>query len=158
MPYAQTIFLNIPVSDLTRSIAFYTSLGFVPNHTFSSDSSIMMSLPVPTHFASPHESPIKVMLLEHGFFKSFLPENRTLANANDTAQVLLCFSRESKEAVDDMVKKAAEHGVNVDISVKNEEQKKAEEGIGMYGRNFEDPDGHIVEVVYMPVEAYEGKE
>ncbi|EXJ65753.1 uncharacterized protein A1O5_11281 [Cladophialophora psammophila CBS 110553] len=158
MPYAQTTFLNIAVSDLPRSVAFYTSLGLVQNRTFSSPSAAMVSLPIPSHFASPHDSPIKIMLLSHDFFKSFLPPNRSMADAKTTAQMLFCISRESKEAVDDMVNKAAESGMNVDISEKNEEQKKAEQEAGMYGRNFEDPDGHIIEVVFMPVQCYEGKE
>ncbi|KIW35699.1 uncharacterized protein PV07_02383 [Cladophialophora immunda] len=158
MPYVQTTFLNLPISDLSQSIAFYTSLGFVQNHTFSSSTSAMVSLPIPTHFATPHESPIKIMLLCHDFFNTFLPPNRTLADAKKTTQMLFCVSRESREAVDEMVEKAAESGAKVDICKKNEAQEKAEKDSGMYGRNFEDPDGHIVEVVYMPVQCYEGKE
>ncbi|OAP59730.1 hypothetical protein AYL99_07028 [Fonsecaea erecta] len=158
MPYAQTTFLNLPVSDLARSIAFYTSLGFVQNHTFSNSTSAMISLPILTHFTNPHESPIKIMLLCHDFFESFLPPNKSMANAKTTAQMIFCISQESKEAVDTMVNKAAGSGVDVDIRGRNEAQKKAEQNSGMYIRNFEDPDGHVLEVVYMPVQCYEGKE
>ena len=98
------------------------------------------------------------MLLSHDFFKTFLPSNRSLADAKTTAQMLFCLSRESKEAVDELLKKAEEGGAKIDIRGRNEMEKKMEEEEAMYGRVFEDLDGHVVEVVYMPVEMYEGKE
>ena len=157
MPYVQTSFLNLPVTDLTRSLEFYTSLGFVQNHTFSNADSAMISLPVPTHFDTPHASPIKIMLLTHNFFNKFLPSDRKLSDAKSTAQMLMCFSRESKQAVDEMIKKAEDAGAKVDIRGKNKTEEECEDA-GMYGRVFEDSDGHIVELMYMPPETYEGKE
>ena len=158
MPYVQTTILNLPVSDLPRSLAFYTSLGFVQNHSFSNSNSAMISLPIPTHFATPHESPIKIMLLTYDFFKTFLPSNRSLADAKTTAQMSFCIGRESKEAVDAFLKKAEEAGAKVDIREMNEVERKMEKEARIYGRVFEDFDGHVVEGLYMPVEMYEGKE
>ncbi len=158
MPYVQTTYLNLPVSDLSRSLAFYTSLGFVQNHFFSDSKSAMISLPIPEVFDKPHESPIKIMLMSHDFFKTFLPSSRSLADSKTTAQMLFCLSRESKEAVDDLLKKAEEGGAKIDIRGMTDAEKRMEEKGKMYGRVFEDVDGHIVEVVYMPLEYYEGKE
>lgn len=90
-----TLYLNLPVSSLPSSIAFYTSLGFIQNHKFSNDQAAMLSL-------SPEitPTPVNLMLLTHEFFKSFLGDKRQLCDARTTAQVLVCVDMPSREAID----------------------------------------------------------
>jgi predicted lactoylglutathione lyase len=84
------------------------------------------------------------MLLTHDKFRQFTPKK--IADARTSSEVLICISADSREAVDDMVGKAKAAGGIADPSPKQD--------FGfMYGRSFEDPDGHIWEVMWMDVEA-----
>lgn len=127
---SQMIFINLPVADLDRSKAFYEAVGFSNNAQFSDDTSACMVL----------SETIMVMLLTHAKWARFT--SKTIPDPKTTAQVLLCISRESREAVDAIVEAAARHGGTADPNpVQN---------LGfMYGRSLEDPDGHIWETVWM---------
>src|SRR5689334_16321656 len=87
---------------------------------------------------------IHVMLLTHDKFRQFTP--KTIADANQTSEVLICLSADSRAAVDDTVGKVEAAGGAVDPS------PKQDYGF-MYGRSFEDPDGHIFEVMWIDVAA-----
>ncbi len=87
---------------------------------------------------------IHVMLLTHGKFRQFTPKE--IADARVTSEVLICISADSREAVDDMVDRAGSAGGAIDPG------PKQDYGF-MYGRSFEDPDGHIWEVMWMDLEA-----
>ena len=131
MPYQNTVFINLAITDLQRSLAFYTNLGLVQNKTFSDENCTMVSLPL-TPESNVHESPIKIMLLNHSFFSSFLPKGIAIADPKNTAQSIICFSRDSREGVDEMVAKAKEAGGRTDIREKTDMEKMMEQG-GMYG-------------------------
>jgi uncharacterized protein len=126
----QMIFVNLPVADLGQSKAFYEAVGFKNNPQFSDDTGACMVL----------SESIMVMLLTHAKWARFT--TRTIPNAKTTAQVLLCISRESREAVDCIVETAASRGGTADPTPVQD--------LGfMYGRSFEDPDGHIWETIWM---------
>ena len=128
------IFVNLPVADLGAAKAFYEAIGFTNNPTFTDDTAACMVL----------SDVIHVMLLTHDKFAQFTP--RRIADAHATSEVLICISADSREAVDDMVGKAQAAGGGVDPCPKQD--------FGfMYGRSFEDPDGHIWEVMWMDVAA-----
>jgi predicted lactoylglutathione lyase len=131
---SRMIFVNLPVSDLERSIAFYQSVGAVQNKQFSDSTASMVSFS--------HE--INVMLLTHERFRSFT--TKAIADTHTSAQALLCLSADSREAVDQLVKDAAAAGASLDPT------PEQDHGF-MYGRSFEDPDGHIWEIMWMDVEA-----
>jgi predicted lactoylglutathione lyase len=131
---ARMIFVNLPVADLTRATKFYESLGATRNERFCDDTAAMMVFSETIH----------VMLLTHDKFRQFTPKK--IANAQETTEVLLCISAESRDGVDAMVSSAAAAGAKADPC------PKQDHGF-MYGRSFEDPDGHIWEVVWMDVEA-----
>jgi predicted lactoylglutathione lyase len=119
------IFVNLPVQDLERSKAFYEAIGFRNEPKFTNDAAAMMVL----------SDTISVMLLTHPFYATFT--RKTIADANSSSQVLLCISCESPAEVDQITDAAAAAGGKVDVS--QQDQK----GDGpMYGRDFEDPDGH----------------
>jgi uncharacterized protein len=157
--YTSTVFLNIPVLDLQRSIKFYTAIGFVQNVTFSSPEAAMMSLPPTPSATGPaaHEGPFKIMLLTHPFYDNFMPDGTDRMDPRKAAQCLICVGKESREAVDETAEKAVENGGEKDIREKTEPERQMEKA-GMYGRVLRDPDGHIIETIFMPKESYEGKE
>jgi hypothetical protein len=87
---------------------------------------------------------IHVMLLTHDKFRQFTP--RPIADARSVCEVLLCISADSRAAVDDLIAKADAAGGGIDPS------PQQDHGF-MYGRSFEDPDGHIWEVAWLDLEA-----
>ena len=131
----QMIFINLPVTDLDRSVAFYEAIGAAKEPKFSNESAAMMIL----------SDTIFVMLLTHDFYASFT--GKRIADAHATSQVLLCLSRDSREAVDDLVGRAERAGGKADVG------PKQEMGEMMYGRSFEDPDGHHWEPMWMSAAA-----
>jgi predicted lactoylglutathione lyase len=131
---AKMIFVNLPVSDLARATAFYEAVGAVRNLQFSDHTASCMVF----------SDTIHVMLLTHDKFRQFTP--KMIADARTTSEVLICLSADSRGAVDDMVGKAKTGGGSADPS------PQQDYGF-MYGRSFEDPDGHIWEVMWMDVEA-----
>jgi len=130
------IFLNLPVADLAKAVVFYESVGAVKDGRFSDGSAAMMTF----------SDAIHVMLLTHNRFREFSP--KPVADARKTAEVLICISADSRADVDGMVEKAASAGASVDPC-------PTQDYGFMYGRSFEDPDGHIWEVAWMNVEAAE---
>ena len=88
--------------------------------------------------------PSTSMLLTHDKYRQFT--SKKIADAKATSQVLICLSADSRDAVDDMVGKAQGAGGGADPG------PKQDYGF-MYGRSFEDPDGHHWEVMWMDVAA-----
>jgi predicted lactoylglutathione lyase len=131
---AKLIFVNLPVADLVRATAFYEAIGAQKNEQFSDGTASCMVFSETIH----------AMLLTHEKFRQFTPKD--IADARITTEVLICVSADSRDAVDDVVGKAGAAGGRADPS------PKQEYGF-MYGRSFEDPDGHIWEVMWMDVEA-----
>ena len=83
------------------------------------------------------------MLLTHEFTKRFLPEGKAIADAHTTCQVLNALSMNSKSDVDVMFDKAISGGWKATIATQDH-------GF-MYGRDFEDLDGHIWELFWMDI-------
>ena len=132
------IFINLPVTDLPKSVAFYKAVGATKNPNFSDDTAACMVL----------SDTIHVMLLTHDKFKQFTP--RQIGDPKTTSQVLISISMESRAAVDAIVGQAKGAGGAIDPS-------PVDEHGFMYGRSFEDPDGHLWGVMWMdPVAAANG--
>jgi predicted lactoylglutathione lyase len=133
---AKMIFVNLPVSDLARATAFYQAIGATKNEQFCDETASCMVFSETIH----------AMLLTHDKFRQFTPKK--IADAKTSSEVLICVSAESRDAVDDVVGRVKAAGGAADPSPKQD--------FGfMYGRSFEDPDGHIWEVMWMDVEAAE---
>ena len=128
------IFVNLPVTDLPRSMKFYEAVGFRNNPMFPNDQAASMQW----------SDEIAVMLLTHDFWKTFT--DRAIPNAHHSAQVFLCLSHESREEVDAIVAKAGAAGGIP-------EPTPTQDHGFMYGSSFEDPDGHIWENVFMDMSA-----
>jgi predicted lactoylglutathione lyase len=130
---SKLIFVNLPVADLPAARAFYEAIGAANNPTFTDESAACMVF----------SDVIHVMLLTHDKFAQFTPKR--IADAHETSEVLICISADSREAVDDITLKALAAGGR-------EPREKQDHGF-MYGRSFEDLDGHIWEPMWMDVEA-----
>ncbi|QCI67056.1 VOC family protein [Phreatobacter stygius] len=124
------IFINLPVTDLKRATAFYQAVGAAKNPQFSDDTGSCMVFSETIH----------TMLLTHDKFRQFT--SKPISDAKTTNQVLICISADSRDAVDAMIGQAEAAGGRVDPC------PQQDYGF-MYGRSFEDPDGHIWEVMWM---------
>lgn len=123
------IFVNLPVRDLERSKEFFAELGFGFNPRFTNEDAACMVV----------SDDIFVMLLTETYFKTFT--KKELADAHRTTEVLVCLSETSRAAVDAHLAKALEAGAS--------EAREAQDLGFMYGRSFNDLDGHIWEVVWV---------
>ncbi|HYH37302.1 MAG TPA: VOC family protein [Azospirillum sp.] len=131
---SKLIFVNLPVSDLERANAFYEAIGAVKNPQFSDSTATCMVFSETIH----------AMLLTHDKFRQFTP--KPISDARTSTEVLICISADSREDVDSLVTRAAGAGGRADPG------PKQDYGF-MYGRSFEDPDGHIWEIMWMDLEA-----
>ena len=131
---AKLIFINLPVSDLARATAFYQAIGAVKNEQFCDDTASCMVF----------SDTIHAMLMTHDKYRQFT--TKKIADAKTTSQVLLCISADSRAEVDDVVGKAGRAGGVIDPS-------PVDEYDFMYGRSFEDLDGHLWGVNWMNFEA-----
>ncbi|RSV13916.1 lactoylglutathione lyase [Sphingomonas sp. ABOLG] len=130
---ARMIFVNLPVSDVARAAAFYEALGFRRNPMFSNEqaSAVVWS------------DEINVMLLDRAFYATFT--DKTLIDAHTTSGVLLAISQDSREEVDAITEAALAAG--------GRETRERQDMGYMYGRAFEDPDGHVWEPMFMNMAA-----
>jgi predicted lactoylglutathione lyase len=124
------IFVNLPVKNLEKSKAFFAALGYAFNPQFTDQNAACMIIA---------DGSIYAMLLVEDFFRTFT--TKPIANAKEAVEVLTCLSCDSREEVDELVRKAVAAGGTV---------PRAPQDYGfMYGHGFEDLDGHIWELAYM---------
>ena len=132
---AAMVFVNFPVTDLSRSIAFYSALGFKQNIDFSNDESASMVW----------DDTFWIMLLTHDFYAKFL-KNKTIADTQKVSGALIAFSLESAEAVKKFGEIAEKNGGtvhHVDMGIPEDV---------MYGLEVQDPDGNCLEPAWMQVD------
>lgn len=127
------IFVNLPVKDLKRSIDFFTQLGFSFNLQFTDEKAACLII---------NEGSIYAMLLTEPMFKKFT--KKEIADATKTTEVLIAIDIETKEKVDELVKKAADAGGSI--------YADAQDHGWMYQHGFADPDGHQWELLYMDMD------
>lgn len=123
------IYVNLPVKNLERTKAFFSSLGFGFNAEFTNEQAACMVV----------ADDIYVMLLVESFFQTFT--RKRIVDAREHTEVLVCLSCDSRAQVDDMVTKAVDAGGKV--------AREPQDHGFMYGQSFEDLDGHIWELVCM---------
>ena len=128
------IFVNLPVSDLAAATRFYEALGCEKNPQFSDENASSMVW----------SEAITFQLLTRDYFATFTPKQ--IADAHRTSEVLLALPRESREDVDAAAEAVAATGGRADI--------RARQDMGfLYNRAVEDPDGHIIELIWMNMDA-----
>jgi predicted lactoylglutathione lyase len=133
---SKKIFINLPVTDLQKAMAFYTAVGFTNNPQFTDETAACMVL----------TDEIYVMLLTHAKFSQFT--NKKIADSFKSVAVINSLSVDSSEEVNTMTEKAVKAG--------GKEPSEAKDYGFMQQRSFEDPDGHLWEVVYMDMSKFPG--
>lgn len=130
---SKMIFVNLPVTDLAKSTAFYEAIGFTRNPQFSDETAACMVL----------SDAIHVMLLTHAKWATFTDKpipSRTMS------EVAFALSFDSRGDVDAVTEAAARTGGTADIN-------PAQDHGFMFSRSFEDPDGHVWEPMWMDMAA-----
>ncbi|GAB2586777.1 VOC family protein [Streptomyces capparidis] len=132
------IFVNLPVSDLERSKEFFTALGYSFDAQFSDENAACLVI-------SEH---IHAMLLTQPFFASFT--SKEVVDATKATETIIALSADSREQVDELADKALAAGGRPSGDPMDQGP--------MYGRSFQDPDGHIWEIVFMDMSAMQPQE
>ena len=127
---SRKIFVNLAVKDLDRSVQFFAKLGFTFDPRFTDEQATCMIV----------SDEAFVMLLVEGRFQDFT--RKELADPARQTEAIMAVSAESRAQVDELADTALASGGSA-----------ANEPIDMdgfmYGRSFQDPDGHLWEVVWM---------
>lgn len=126
---SRKIFVNLPVKDLPKSMEFFKTLGFQFNMQFTDENAACLVI----------SENIFSMLLTEKYFATFTP--KAVADATKTSEVLLALDCESREQVDELIRKAVAAGGSTYSEPKDH-------GF-MYQHGFQDLDGHIWEIFYM---------
>src|SRR4051812_24604446 len=122
-------FVNLPVQDLTKSVEFFTRLGFEFYPAFTDEKATCMVV----------SDKAFVMLLVQPFFATFTTKDVT--DPSTHTGVIMGVSADSRAEVDALVERALELGGGI-------AKEPTDEGY-MYGRSFYDLDGHAWEVIWM---------
>jgi len=128
------IFINLPVKNLAKAMAFYTNIGFTNNPQFTDETAACMFF----------SDEIFVMLLTHDKFKQFI--TKEIADTSKTTAVINSLSLESVDKMNEMMAKVLDSGGN--------EYSEAKDYGFMQQRSFEDLDGHCWEVFYMDMSKF----
>ncbi len=128
------IFLNLPVKDLKKTMDFFSKLDFKFDTMFTDENAACMII----------GENIYAMLLVEKFFKSFIP-GKEICDAKSSAEALIALSTKSRNEVDSLIKKAVDAG--------GSEYRETQDYGWMYGRAFQDIDGHIWEIMYADMNA-----
>ena len=131
------VFINLPITDLARSTAFYEALGGIKNPKFSDETSACIVF----------SESIQAMLLTHDKYRRFT--SRPIADAQATSAVLIALTVDSRGEVDATIDRAVASGGQADPN------PKQDHGF-MFGRSVQDPDGHVWEIFWMDAAAAGG--
>ena len=123
------IYVNLPVKDLNKTVEFFTKLGFTFNPQFTDENATCMIV----------DSNIFVMLLAERFFQTFTKKG--ICDTTKDTEVIIALASESREKVDEMLSNVLKAG--------GSEPREPQDHGWMYGRSFQDINGHLWEVIYM---------
>jgi uncharacterized protein len=123
------VFVNLPVKDLRRSVEFFGRLGFRFDPRFTDEKATCMVI----------GEDACVMLLVGSFFETFTP--KPIVDARRGTEALVALALGSRAEVDQVVDAALAAGART--------IREADDHAFMYGRSFEDLDGHIWELFWM---------
>ena len=136
---ATSIFVNMPTTDLERSKAFYTSLGFTINPLFTDENAACVVLSDNIYF----------MVLTREYLGTFT--DKQIIDPKTQAQVSIALSRDTREDVDAVLAKGLAAG--------GSEPRPAQDYGFMYSRDLDDPDGNNLSFLFMePTAAEQGPE
>lgn len=137
MNFKKQIFVNLPVSDLSRSMRFFERLGFSSNARFTDDNAACMII----------SDDIYAMLITRAYFSTFT--SRPIADTMAATGVILALSVPARADVDSTFDRAIAEG--------GTPNGEAIDYGWMYTRSFYDPDGHLWETLWMNPDAPENQ-
>lgn len=126
------IFVNLPVTDMSRSIKFYEALGFKKHSEFSNENGTAMMW----------TENIWIMLLTHSFYSQFL-KGQTIADTQKSNGSITSFNLESIAAVREVAQTAKTNGgtfYHVELGIPEDH---------MYELEVKDPDGNLLSFSWM---------
>jgi uncharacterized protein len=126
---ARKLFVNLPVRDLARSMAFFTELGFEFNRQFTNEQGACMVV----------SEEVSVMLLTEPFFQTFTAKK--IGDTGSQTEGIFALSCVDRAEVDTLVKRALAAGGKPAMPPQDQDL--------MYGHSFYDLDGHHWEVFWM---------
>jgi predicted lactoylglutathione lyase len=126
---SRKIFVNMPVKRLDRAVEFFTAVGFTFNKQFTDENATCLVI----------SEEIYAMLLVEPFFQTFT--KKQIADTTTTTEAIMGIGVDSREEVDELVDRALAAGGTF--------VKEPQDYGFMYTRAFEDPDGHLWEIIYM---------
>jgi len=132
---SRQIYVNLAVNDLNKSVEFFTQLGFEFDPNFTDDNATCMIISAQAF----------VMLLAGARFADFT--SKAIVDATTHTEAILAVSADSRAQVDELADKALAAGGRPSNDPMDDEF--------MYGRSFQDLDGHLWEVMWMSAEAVE---
>jgi uncharacterized protein len=131
---SKMIFVSLPVRDLAQAKVFYEAIGAVNNPQFTDETAACMVF----------SDTIFVMLLTHDKWASFT--RKPIADARMTSEVMLTLSCDSRDAVNALTEASGNAGGVTDPN-------PSQDYGFMFGRSFEDPDGHMWQAMWMDLNA-----
>ena len=130
MSTPSSVFINLPTGDVARAQAFFEELGFSADPRFGAeDRAACITL----------TDNVSVMLLSRHVFSAMSP--KPVANVATVAGVLTCLRMPTRDEIDRVMEAALAAGAT--------EARQRQDQPAMYGRAFEDPDGHIWELLWV---------
>ena len=130
---SRKVFVNLAVRDLARSVGFFTQLGFRFDPQFTDENAACMIVTDDAY----------VMLLVETFFQTFT--KKELCDATTHVEAILALSAATRQEVDEIAGRALAAGGQAS-------NDPMDQGF-MYARSFQDPDGHVWEVIHMDPDA-----
>lgn len=128
-PKPTKIFVNLPVRNLDETVKFFMQMGFQFDPKYTDENATCMII----------DKDIYAMLLVDRFFKNFT--KKEIADTDSQTEAIFALSVDSRQKVDEMLKNAINAGAK--------EYREPENHSWMYGRSFEDLNGHLWEIIYM---------
>ncbi len=127
--HPRSLFVNLAVADLNRSMAFFSELGFDFDTRFTNENAACIVVNEQTY----------VMLLTEVSFRSFTQRN--ICDTSTCTEAMIALQCQSREEVDEIV--------NAALGAGGEYAMAPQDHGFMYGWSFYDPDGHHWEVLWM---------
>ncbi len=124
-----TMFVNLVVADVAKTREFFSALGFQFDPMCSGDQTVCVIL----------AEGVRAMLMDEAFFRAFT--DKAIADARESTEAVITLDVGDRESVDGMLERA--------IAAGGRESREPRDAGFMYGRGFEDPDGHLWEVYHM---------
>jgi len=129
------LIVNLPVRDLAQATHFFAAMGFSFNERLANENINALVINDDSY----------VLLVVESFFKTIIQQaKKSIADAT-TSEAILQLGVDSRQQVDALVDKALAAG--------GQPAREPNDQGFLYGRSFQDLDGHLWDVFYMDLAA-----